>query len=231
MISTRTNIEIVHTIEKWTNADKDRLMGFFDIIIPQSQNLSGPQKTNLLIEPLKDINRKGPYTDSFQLDIITYIIEKHYRENASSKSIDFLTDSPEPNTDSFSKKHPELLNCLNRDGYTIREKKIVKLLPEEIVEAKTESELIRLLQKFEFTIAKGHLEQAIEAHTIGNWSSANTWESSSDGISWVNPSTLAPTSSAFNIEILNKLKEKGIFSTVSEKNNKITVIKNPDLKW
>lgn len=37
----------------------------------------------------------------------------------------------------------------------------------------------------------------------GNWSSANTWESSSDGISWVNPSTLAPTSSAFNIEILN----------------------------
>ncbi|MEC5156963.1 choice-of-anchor D domain-containing protein [Chryseobacterium sp. MP_3.2] len=42
-----------------------------------------------------------------------------------------------------------------------------------------------------------------KTRTSGNWSSASTWESSSDGNTWVNPSTLAPTSSAFSIEILN----------------------------
>lgn len=34
-----------------------------------------------------------------------------------------------------------------------------------------------------------------------------------------------------DVEILNKLKEKGMLLTVSPKGNKITVIKNPDLKW
>lgn len=37
----------------------------------------------------------------------------------------------------------------------------------------------------------------------GNWSTASTWESSNDGTTWVIPSTLAPTSSAFSIEILS----------------------------
>lgn len=37
----------------------------------------------------------------------------------------------------------------------------------------------------------------------GNWATAATWESSPDGINWLSPSTLAPTSAATSIEILN----------------------------
>lgn len=173
MLSTRTNIEIVNVIKKLTLAEMDMLIGFFNIAVPTEEKLSGPKKANLFIELLKETNRKGPFTDSFQLDIVTYLIDQHYRNNNSPSSIDSIFATTEVVVDSFGEKQPELLNCLNRDGYTVREKKVVKLLPEEIVEAKTESELERLLVKFEFIESKGHLEQAITAHTNSDWAAAN----------------------------------------------------------
>jgi len=47
------------------------------------------------------------------------------------------------------------------------------MLPNKIEEAKTESELFTLLNKYSFSTTKGHLEQAITIHSQGNWAGAN----------------------------------------------------------
>ena len=78
-----------------------------------------------------------------------------------------------PYEDRFSYTFPSLANSLKRDGYIIKARTIKKLFPEEIEEARTENELFALLRKFNFTITKGHLEQAIQNHSQGNWAGAN----------------------------------------------------------
>jgi hypothetical protein len=47
------------------------------------------------------------------------------------------------------------------------------VLPENIQLTEKENELDLLLGKFGFATAKGHLEQAISAHTRSDWASAN----------------------------------------------------------
>ena len=46
-------------------------------------------------------------------------------------------------------------------------------LPNEIDLPKTDNEVQGLLKQGEFDVAHGHLRQAIEAHTRGNWAAAN----------------------------------------------------------
>lgn len=75
--------------------------------------------------------------------------------------------------DRFSYKYQSLANSLKRDGYIIKETTIKKMLPAEIEEAKTESQVFTLLKKFNFLTTKGHLEQAIYNHSQGNWAGAN----------------------------------------------------------
>ena len=65
-------------------------------------------------------------------------------------------------------------NSLKRDGFTLKNKEIAPLLPDELVNANVENELFRLLDKYQFTTSKGHLEQAIENHSNGNWAGANS---------------------------------------------------------
>lgn len=53
---------------------------------------------------------------------------------------------------------------------------LTRMLPEDIPETnfrEAECEINRLLNKFDFTIAKGHLSRAISAFQRGEWSSAN----------------------------------------------------------
>jgi hypothetical protein len=52
--------------------------------------------------------------------------------------------------------------------------KLRSVLPESVPVAQEEDELRCLLSKYGFTTAQGHLDQAIAAHTRGDWASANS---------------------------------------------------------
>lgn len=72
-----------------------------------------------------------------------------------------------------------LLRGLARDGYVIEgddETHVTRLraaLPAEVALPETDDEVRRLLRQLGFQISSGHLDQAIEAHTRGDWAAAN----------------------------------------------------------
>ena len=68
---------------------------------------------------------------------------------------------------------------LARDGYVLawddygRNPTLRAALPEEIHLPQTDDEVHELLKHFRLTTPLGHLDQAIEAHTRGDWAAAN----------------------------------------------------------
>jgi hypothetical protein len=69
---------------------------------------------------------------------------------------------------------PRLVNALKRDGYAVDGLKLRSVLPESVPVAQQEDELTHLVKKYGFSTAEGHLEQAIAAHTRGDWAAANS---------------------------------------------------------
>ncbi|WP_298089171.1 hypothetical protein [uncultured Sphingomonas sp.] len=72
-----------------------------------------------------------------------------------------------------------LLRGLARDGYVLEEDedthaiRLRAALPEKIALPETDDEVRGLLRQLGFQISAGHLDQAIEAHTRGDWAAAN----------------------------------------------------------
>lgn len=182
MLNKSTLLEIIHLIENWTTAELDRFALTFNIDIPEKINglaLSKAKKANIILSVLDANESKGPFTNDIQIDSVQYILEKYIRENplpAQNVENNWLDDIEQPVqglNDFFFANNTRLVNSIKRDGFTIRNQKVVPLLPEELTESKIENELIRLLNDFDFNTAKGHLEQAIENHSNGNWAGAN----------------------------------------------------------
>ncbi len=180
MISLKTSIELISVIDKYLPKVIDRIFVVFDIehlIHPTLGKFSKDDKVNILLKTLKIPPSKGPFTESFQLDLLQYMIDHFYRYEDERGSTNYVSYDPNFGTvnseNLFCYKYLALANSLKRDGYIIKERSIKKMLPNEIEEAKTESELFTLLNKFNLSTTKGHLEQAIRNHSQGNWAGAN----------------------------------------------------------
>ncbi len=176
MISFKTTLEIIHILKKYRHSEIEEIFHVFGLDTElrkfgHQHNVN--DKTNLLIPYLKVDNFRGPFSESFRKDLIQYLIDAYYRGKSKNEPVRTGIKGIQYD-DLFSYYYEPLANALKRDGYVIKGTTIKKLLPEEIDEAKTESELFRLLNKFGFINAKGHLEQAITNHTSGNWAAANS---------------------------------------------------------
>ena len=148
-----------------TIADFDRLLLKFGIEDSAPANLgSTPKRLNALAKYLIDNpDLKGPFGSSLLLELIEEEIERINTENKF-----YHYDRP------LEDIIPKLIHSLNRDGYVVESGKLKTALPKEVDLVEADSELFTLLDNFEFFVAKGHLEQAISAHTRGDWASANS---------------------------------------------------------
>ncbi|WBO21747.1 hypothetical protein [Sphingomonas abietis] len=76
-------------------------------------------------------------------------------------------------------KQTAFLRGLARDGYVVeidddgRTPRLRAALPEEIDLPASDNEVHELLKQYQFVTPKGHLDQAIEAHTRGDWAACN----------------------------------------------------------
>jgi hypothetical protein len=61
---------------------------------------------------------------------------------------------------------------LEQEGFVVTEGVLRRTLPTDVGLLQAESELMRLFNRYNFSIAKGHLEQAFENHGQGNWAAA-----------------------------------------------------------
>jgi hypothetical protein len=66
------------------------------------------------------------------------------------------------------------LRALDRDGFTVTDGVLRRTLPAILKLPEAEDEIVSLLNKHHFSVAKGHLDQAFAAHTDGLWASANS---------------------------------------------------------
>ena len=66
------------------------------------------------------------------------------------------------------------MRTLRQDGFDVTDGSLRPTFPKDIGKPGIESELMRLLEVHEFSTAKGHLDQAFDAHTRGNWAGANS---------------------------------------------------------
>lgn len=66
------------------------------------------------------------------------------------------------------------LRSLERDGFSVTDKKLTALMPEVADLPAADDEVHALLASLEFATATGHLDQAIDAHARGNWAAANS---------------------------------------------------------
>jgi hypothetical protein len=116
--------------------------------------------TNLMEYLIHNPELKGPQGSNLVLELTEFLFEQKCGGGQS------YHETPE-------KTFPTLVNALKRDGYAVDSLKLQSVLPESVPVAQQEDEVTHLLKKHGFTTAVGHLEQAIAAHTRGDWAAAN----------------------------------------------------------
>jgi hypothetical protein len=63
---------------------------------------------------------------------------------------------------------------LEMDGFVIADRKIRATLPNDVGLPAVQDELHLRLAKYNFSVASGHLDQALDAHAKGHWAAANS---------------------------------------------------------
>ncbi|MCK4240747.1 MAG: hypothetical protein KAX30_03930 [Candidatus Atribacteria bacterium] len=181
-------------------------------IAPQRLGSKASRLNALMKYLIDNPDEKGPSGANLTFEII--------EEAIARRSSDFsfgLSARP------IDERLPKLINSLKRDGYVITNGRLKTMLPEDIQLVEKENELNSLLDKFGFTTAKGHLEQAISAHTRSDWASANAQlrtftESLFNSIAekLANNKTTLPQPGHQRREFLAKLNPPFLLSTLNE---------------
>lgn len=160
-----SRVTIMALIEAWeqelTVAEFDRILLKYGLesVAPLSSDTK-PKRLNMLVQHLvANPDARGLSGSPLILELMEEEVSRCLGKSAFG----------EPNED-FS---PELINSLKRDGYIVQDGELRTTLPQSMQLAQKEDELHLLLDKYGFSVAKGHLDQAIAAHTRGDWASAN----------------------------------------------------------
>ncbi len=153
MFPRATIIQIIEFLGFRTNAILNRFLlrfGMDDIQLDQTI----AHKENAIIQYLIDNpDNIGPLGANITIEIIEYAM-----------TLPFYMANGFPEA---------LINSLQRDGFVIQGDRLRRTLPEVVNTAENENQVYQLLDQFEFDTARGHLDQAISAHTRGEWAAAN----------------------------------------------------------
>lgn len=178
MLSIKTILELTEAIERFNHSDIDRIIAIFGFRSrAESEKVSKTAKSTDIFIELKSSDKTGPFGGDIKMELLEYVVDRYFKVNPMNWEEGDVVYGGNDGTisfkNAFSNSHKNLANSLKRDGYIIEGKTIKKQLPEEIEEANIESQLETLLKEFGFEQSKGHLSQAIDNHTSGNWAGAN----------------------------------------------------------
>lgn len=155
MFSKKTILEIVKVLNFQTHDAVERFSIEFDIEDAISGTYLKEKETSIAKHLISNPEARGPDVSILAIEVIEYVIKQH------------------SGFESFSESHPELAHSLDRDGFELTNKGLRRKLPAEFPIVEQEDQMISLLEKIGFDIAKGHYEQAVAAHARGEWAAAN----------------------------------------------------------
>src|SRR5882672_5576641 len=145
-------------LEGWSTNRFERYLLRFKLeeIVPASLGSKPTRITALISHFVAYPSLLGPDGANVVLETIEYILKSHAWSDPA-------------------KHYPSLSHSLEVDGYAINNDGTLRsILPTSLHLASKQSEVDRLLSEFKFSVAKGHLEQALNAHTRGDWAAANS---------------------------------------------------------
>lgn len=155
MFSRKTLIELINALNFQTHDEVERFGLEFNIEDSISGRWVKEKETSIVKYLASNPEAVGPNGSNTAIEIIEYAIKNHRA------------------FESFVESHSDLAHSLEKDGYELTSSGIKKKLPTEFPVVEQENQLISLLDKLGFSTAKGHYEQAIAAHSRGEWASAN----------------------------------------------------------
>lgn len=161
-----TIVAAAKMLDRLTQADFDTMVLRLALEdeIPDGPGLSVPKKSNIVAR----LTLQRPDQSVVTIDGTMTLAEAVVREAVPLVRPQF----PSPVEDAF-------LRGLARDGYVIEigegraPPRLRAALPDEIALPETDNEVRHLLVQNGFDIPAGHLDQAVEAHTRGDWAAAN----------------------------------------------------------
>lgn len=158
MFSKTTVLTLVKALNFKTHNEVEEFAIKYDIEDEVSGQYLKEKETSISKYLIANPTNLGPNGSNLQYEILELAINR-YKSGFSFNS--------------FNEQYSELTNLLKKDGFEIVDNKIRSILPEQLPLVSQENELETLLVKNNFLVAKGHYEQAVSAHSRGEWASTN----------------------------------------------------------
>lgn len=162
--SRRTVIAAVSIIENWTHAEIDRLLLEYEL---ENEIISGSKmdRANSLIRYLLN----NPQVEMRNGRNLGDALVQYLAQYAMNQSMRFDAWDAEL----MRQRFPRLIHALEQDGYVVDQGVLRRALPEALELPQVDDEVHDVLRQRGFNAPLGHLDQAIEAHSRGNWAAAN----------------------------------------------------------
>lgn len=161
--SRNTIVEALSLFEGWTTNEFERYLFRFALekIAPSSLGFKPTRINALIAHFIANPSLTGPSGSNIVLETIEHmLIIKFQSIYSSTTPADY---------------YPALAHSLKLNGYSISNNgKLTTILPTSTPLATKQTEVESLIKNFGFSTAEGHLNQALSAHTRGDWAAANS---------------------------------------------------------
>jgi hypothetical protein len=161
-----TLLAATKVLQNWSHSDIER----FGLEFGVQDHLDGYSRANkanalssyLLQVPSARHEEGGSLSDA----VVRGIVERSLSN--------LHTSEPDLIDKRFPAEYAELHAALSKNGYVVQGGVLRTSLPEGLDLPEADDEVHALLKKYDFTVPLGHLDQAISAHSRGEWAGANS---------------------------------------------------------
>jgi hypothetical protein len=163
--SRRTILAALDTFENMSHSEIDRYLLDYGLENVAPAEAGNKQKRATLVAAylFKDPERR----DEDGRNLVDTIVQERVQRAISACSYGGF------NFETFQKHYAAIHRGLERDGFTIEDGQLRRALPDVLDLPKADDEVHALLHAYNLTTPRGHLDQAISAHSRGDWAAAN----------------------------------------------------------
>lgn len=159
-----TIIAAGRTMDRFTQGDVDAFLLDYGLEDARISGAVQARATRLIRHLLEN-----PEVTTGPGENLTDAVVRDLVERAASRRV-----PPEEEDTTFAERYPRLGRALDRDGFVVKDGRLIRAMPSALGLPAADDEIHQLLKRFNFSIPLGHLDQAIQNHTDGRWASANS---------------------------------------------------------
>jgi len=159
----KTIVAAGRTIDAWTQGDVDALV--LDHALEHAEIVGAVQTraTRLIYYLLENGETVTDDGENLVDTVVRDLVERAARRRVPRWDED----------KTFAERYPELARALDRDGFVVKDGRLVRAMPATLGLPAADDEVHELLRRFGFATTAYHLDQALLTHGEGKWGAAN----------------------------------------------------------